>query len=103
MSSSYITGADREQAVLFPEVIDDYIAPENPVRLLDAFVAQLDLVVLGFTRALTAATDRPPYDPGDLLRLYLYGYLNRLRSSKPPGGGSRPQPGTRVAPAPAAP
>ena len=79
---AFISGADREQAVLFPEVIDDYIAPDNPVRLLDAFVTQLDLVTLGFTHALTAATGRPPYDPGDLLRLYLYGYLNRIRSSR---------------------
>ena len=81
-SQNYITGADRGQAVLFPEVIDDYIAADNPVRLLDAFVARLDLAALGFTRAQTAATGRPPYDPGDLLRLYLYGYLNRLRSSR---------------------
>ena len=78
----YIPGADREQAVLFPEVIDDYIAADNPVRLLDAFVTQLDLVALGFAHAQTATTGRPPYDPGDLLRLYLYGYLNRVRSSR---------------------
>jgi transposase len=81
-SPNYITGADRAQAVLFPEVIDDYIAPDNPVRLLDAFVGRLDLLTLGFTHAQTAATGRPPYDPGDLLRLYIYGYLNRLRSSR---------------------
>ena len=79
---AFIPGADREQAVLFPEVIDDYIAPDHPVRLLDAFVTQLDLVALGFVHAQTAATGRPPYDPGDLLRLYLYGYLNRVRSSR---------------------
>ena len=78
----YIPGADREQAVLFPEVIDDYIAADHPVRLLDAFVTGLDLVALGFAHAQTATTGRPPYDPGDLLRLYLYGYLNRVRSSR---------------------
>ena len=68
--------------MLFPEVIDDYIAADNPARLLDAFVAGLDLRALGFAHAQTAATGRPPYDPGDLLRLYLYGYLNRVRSSR---------------------
>ena len=78
----YIPGADRTQAVLFPEVIDDYIAADHPVRLLDAFVSQLNLAALGFAHAQTAATGRPPYDPGDLLRLYLYGYLNRVRSSR---------------------
>ena len=79
---AFISGADREQAVLFPEVLDDYIAPDNPVRLLDAFVAGLDLQALGFTHAQAATTGRPPYDPGDLLRLYVYGYLNRVRSSR---------------------
>lgn len=79
---AFIPGADRDQAVLLPEVLDDYIAPDNPVRLLDAFVAGLDLGALGFTHAQTAPTGRPPYDPGDLLRLYVYGYLNRVRSSR---------------------
>ena len=93
----YIPGADREQAVLFPEVIDDYIAADNPVRLLDAFVAKLDLQALGFAHAQTASTGRPPYDPGDLLRLYLYGYLNRVRSSPPPGSRGRAQPRSDLA------
>lgn len=65
-----------------PEVLDDYIGPENPVRFIDAFVAQLDLSKAGFTNAQLNETGRPPYDPGDLLRLYLYGYLNRVRSSR---------------------
>jgi transposase/macrodomain Ter protein organizer (MatP/YcbG family) len=79
---AYIAGPDRTQAVLLPEVLDDYVGAENPVRFLDAFVAQLDLGALGFQRAVPAATGRPGYAPGDLLRLYLYGYLHRIRSSR---------------------
>jgi transposase len=79
---NYIAGSDRGEALLFPEVLDDYITAENPVRFIDAFVAQLDLSKAGFTNAVLNETGRPPYDPGDLLRLYLYGYLNRVRSSR---------------------
>ncbi len=79
---AHIAGTDRTQAVLLPEVLDDYVRPDNPVRFLDAFVAQLDLAALGFQRAVPAETGRPGYDPGDLLRLYLYGYLHRIRSSR---------------------
>ena len=79
---AYIAGTDRSQAVLLPEVLDDYVGAENPVRFLEAFVAQLDLGALGFQRAVPAETGRPGYDPGDLLRLYLYGYLHRIRSSR---------------------
>jgi transposase len=79
---NYIAGSDRGEALLLPEVLDDYIAPENPVRFIDAFVGQLDLGKAGFTNAVLNETGRPPYDPGDLLRLYLYGYLNRVRSSR---------------------
>ncbi len=68
--------------LLLPEAIDDFVAPENPVRFIDAFVGQLDLATHGFSHALPKGTGRPPYDPGDLLRLYLYGYLNRVRSSR---------------------
>jgi len=78
----YIRGESREQVYLLPEAVDDYVGPENPVRFLDVFVEKLDLVKLGFTHATAADTGRPPYDPGDLLRLYLYGYLNRIRSSR---------------------
>ena len=74
-------GLDRSQTLLFPERLEDYIAPENPVRFLDAFVAKQDLSGLGFTKARCAATGRPPYDPAMLLKLYLYGYLHRVRSS----------------------
>jgi transposase len=79
---AHIPGADRSQAVLLPEILDDYVRPDNPVRFLDAFVGQLDLGALGFQRAAPAETGRPGYDPGDLLRLYLYGYLHRIRSSR---------------------
>ena len=81
-SMNYIAGSDRGEALLLPEVLDDYITPENPVRFIDAFVDQLDLSKAGFTNAQLNETGRPPYDPGDLLRLYLYGYLNRVRSSR---------------------
>ena len=76
------TGLDRSQTLLFPERLEDYIGPENPVRFLDAFVGGLDLHALGFAKAQVAATGRPPYDPADLLKLYLYGYLHRIRSSR---------------------
>src|SRR3990170_3469429 len=79
---AYIAGTDRSQAVLLPEVLDDFVRPDNPVRFLDAWVAQLDLAALGFRRAVPAETGRPGYDPCDLLRLYLYGYLHRIRSSR---------------------
>ena len=79
---NYIAGSDRGEALLLPEVLDDYITAENPVRFIDAFAGQLDLSKAGFTNAQLNETGRPPYDPGDLLRLYLYGYLNRVRSSR---------------------
>lgn len=79
---SYIRGADRSEVLLFPEALDDYIAEDNPVRFIDAFVISLDLAELGFARTTPAATGRPAYDPADLLKLYIYGYLNRLRSSR---------------------
>src|SRR5438046_6730475 len=78
----YIRGAPRNQVILFPESVEDYITEDNPVRFIDAFVESLDLAQLGFRRAQPAETGRPAYDPGDLLRLYLYGYLNRVRSSR---------------------
>src|SRR5437667_12039253 len=78
----YKRGVTRNQVVLFPETVEDYSTEDNPVRFIDAFVASLDLRELGFRRAQPAETGRPAYDPGDLLRLYLYGYLNRVRSSR---------------------
>jgi transposase len=75
-------GLDRHQTLLLPERLEDYIAPDNPVRFLDAFVASLDPRALGFAHAVVQNTGSPPYDPADLLRLYLYGYLHRVRSSR---------------------
>ena len=79
---NYITGSERGEVLLLPEALEDYIAAENPVRFIDAFVGQLDLGKEGFRHGAVPETGRPPYDPGDLLRLYLYGYLNRVRSSR---------------------
>lgn len=79
---SFIEGVDRGQQVMFPAVLDDYVSEQNPVRFVEAFVGNLDLVGLGFDRAEPKETGRPPHDPGDLLRLYIYGYLNRVRSSR---------------------
>ena len=78
----YIVGQDRTQSTLFPQALEEYISAENPVRFIDAFVGELDLAALGFTRAVARETGRPGYDPGDLLRLYIYGYLTRVRSSR---------------------
>ena len=75
-------GLARHQTLLLPERLEDYIAADNAVRFLDAFVASLDLRALGFAHAVVAHTGAPPYDPADLLRLYLYGYLHRVRSSR---------------------
>jgi transposase len=76
------TGLDRSQTLLFPERLEDYVAAENPVRFLDVFVGSLDLHALSFTKARCANTGCPPYDPAALLKLYLYGYLHRVRSSR---------------------
>ena len=78
----YVEGLNRNQLTLFPEALDDYISQDNPVHFLDAFVDTLDIEALGFKHAILAETGRPPYHPGALLRLYIYGYLNRLRSSR---------------------
>jgi transposase len=67
---------------LLPEAADDYVDAENPVRFIDAFVDGLDLAAAGFARVEAKATERPGYAPGDLLKLYIYGYLNRVRSSR---------------------
>ncbi len=79
---THIHGLDRGQLLLLPEAIDDYVAADNPVRFIDAFVEGLDLRVAGFERVEPKATGRPGYAPGDLLKLYIYGYLNRVRSSR---------------------
>ena len=79
---AHIEGTDRSQTLLLPEAVEDYVGADNPVRFIDAFVDGLDLETLGFVRARPKATGRPGYHPGDLLKLYIYGYLNRLRSSR---------------------
>src|SRR6202158_4888938 len=79
---THITGHDRCQMLLLPEAVDDYVGAENPVRFIDAFVDGLDLVAAGFARVVPEATGRPGYAPGDLLKLYIYGYLNRVRASR---------------------
>lgn len=79
---THISGSDRSQLLLLPEAIDDYVGANNPVRFIDAFVDGLDLKAAGFERVEAKATGRPGYAPGDLLKLYIYGYLNRVRSSR---------------------
>ena len=78
----FIRGESRDQGTLFPEHLDDYIDEENPVRFIDVFVDDLELSALGFQRITPAWTGRRPYDPRDLLKLYIYGYLNQIRSSR---------------------
>jgi transposase len=79
---THILGSDRAQTLLLPESLDDYVGPENPVRFIEAFVDGLDLAAAGFTRVESKLTGRPGYAPNDLLKLYVYGYLNRVRSSR---------------------
>lgn len=78
----YIQGENRLQITMFPESIDDYISQNNPVRIIDVYAEKLEIKVLGFTKADIPSCGRPPYNPRDILKLYLYGYLNRVRSSR---------------------
>jgi transposase len=78
----FIEGESRRQVTLLPECLDDYVGEDNPVRVVDAFVEELDLLALGFEGADPAATGRPAYHPATLLKLYIYGYLNRIQSSR---------------------
>jgi transposase len=79
---THIFRFERSQRLLLPEAVDDYVGVDNPVRFIDAFVDGLDLAVAGFRRVEPKATGRPGYAPADLLKLYIYGYLNRVRSSR---------------------
>jgi transposase len=79
---AHVTGQSRYQATLFPEALDEVIAADNAVRVIDAFVDSLDLARLEFSKVTAEATGRPPYDPRDLLKLYVYGYVNQVRSSR---------------------
>ena len=78
----FVEGEDRRQGVLLPEFLDDYVSEENPVRVIEAFVEALDLGALGFAGVVPEATGRPGYHPGLLLKLYVYGYINQVASSR---------------------
>jgi transposase len=78
----FVQGVNRTQSILFPAQLEDYVAQDNPVRVIDAFVEAIDLAVLGFDGTAPAQTGRPSYHPSVLLRIYLYGYLNRIQSSR---------------------
>src|SRR5215211_2707893 len=78
----FVVGDDRSQSTLFPERLDDYLAEDNPVRAIDVFVDELDLAQLGFGGVEPEATGRPAYHPATLLKIYVYGYLNRVQSSR---------------------
>lgn len=80
--SRFIEEANRSQGTLLPETLEEYVAEENPVRVIDAFVEALDLAKLGFERVEPEATGRPGYHPATMLKIYLYGYLNRIQSSR---------------------
>ena len=78
----FVEGDDRKQVTLLPECVDDYIEADNPVRVIDAFVDELDLAELGFDGITPATTRRPSYHPGVMLKIYIYGYVNRIPSSR---------------------
>jgi transposase len=78
----FVEGEDRRQGVLLPEFLDDYVAEDNPVRVVDVFIDELDLEALGFSGVVPEQTGRPAYHPATLLKIYLYGYLNRIQSSR---------------------
>ena len=86
----FVEGRDRRQGVLLPEYLDDYVSEENPVRVVEAFIDELDLEALGFAGVVPEPTGRPAYHPAVLLKIYLYGYLNQVQSSRrlerSPGG-----------------
>ena len=79
---AHVTGQSRYQSTLFPEVLDEVVGRDDPVRVIDAFVDTLDLAALGFSKVAAEDMGRPPYAPGDLLKLYIYGYLQRVRASR---------------------
>jgi transposase len=80
--SEHVEGLSRNQTALFPDTLEGYVDKENPVRFIDAFVDSISLEKLGFKHALPSEVGRPSYDPSDLLKLYVYGYLNQIRSSR---------------------
>src|SRR5262250_3181594 len=78
----FVEGQDRSQLILLPDCLDDYVGEDNPVRIVDAFIDELDLAALGFAGVMPETTGRPAYHPATLLKIYLYGYLNRVQSSR---------------------
>lgn len=82
MLAGFIEGVSRDQTTLFPERLDDWIAEDNLVRIVDIFVDELDLAAIGFHRHAAARTGRPGYYPAMLLKLFIYGYMNRIPSSR---------------------
>ena len=78
----FVEGEDRQQATLLPACLDDYVTEDNPVRVIDVFIDELDLEALGFAGIVPEVTGRPAYHPATLLKIYLYGYLNRIQSSR---------------------
>ena len=79
--TDFIEGENRFQATLFPEQLDDYVAEDNPVRVIDVFIDCIDLSGMGF-KTVPEETGRPGYHPATMLKLYIYGYLNRVQSSR---------------------
>jgi transposase len=78
----FIEGEDRRQATLLPDSLEDYVTEDNPVRVVEVFIDGLDLEALGFSGVVPEVTGRPAYHPATLLKIYLYGYLNRIQSSR---------------------
>jgi transposase len=78
----FVEGEDRRQATLLPDSLEDYVTEDNPVRVIEVFIDELDLGALGFAGVVPEATGRPAYHPATLLKIYLYGYLNRIQSSR---------------------
>jgi transposase len=78
----FVEGEDRRQSLLLSETLDDYVTEDNPVRVVEVFIEELDLGALGFEGVHPAATGRPAYHPSTLLKIYLYGYLKRIQTSR---------------------
>jgi transposase len=78
----FVEGDDRTQGVLLPEFLDDYVAEDNPVRAIDVFVDELDLRGLGFEGVVAETTGRPAYHPATMLKIYVYGYVSQIQSSR---------------------
>src|SRR6202045_1851496 len=78
----FVEGCNRRQIALLPDCLDDYVTQDSPVRVVDVFIDELDLAALGFTGVVPEATGRPSYHPSTLLKIYLYGYLNQVQSSR---------------------